>query len=279
MEFKPAELADGSLEKVFIVVCKGKLLCLDGQPGLPLPLATLPVTVSSLLDADLSQAHYIGDFRSNHCYVFQATALDDLEPGARFSWLGLRDLLGIIPEERFQMLGRAQQIVRWEYEHRFCGICGGLTRDLAGERARICSSCDHHYYPRISPCIICLVYQGDKCLLARSAKLPDGVYSTLAGFIEPGENVEQALEREIMEEVGIRVGNLRYFASQVWPFPGQLMLGFTAEYKEGEIQPDGEEILEAKWFNADSLPLVPPESTISGRLIRSFVEGYMEASA
>ncbi len=173
-------------------------------------------------------------------------------------------------EHEYARLARAAQLATWFDQHRFCGRCGATMAAHEQDLARACPDCGLVQYPRISPCIIVLVRRGDKCLLARSGRFPPGRFSTLAGFIEAGESAEAAVQREIREEVGIEVKNLEYFASQSWPFPHQLMLGFFADYAGGALVPDGEEILAADWFGQDNLPDLPPPFSISRQLIDRF---------
>ncbi len=189
-----------------------------------------------------------------------------------FQWLGLRNFLGHLSEAEFQTAGRALQILRWHFDHQFCGRCGKPTIQHTHDLAKNCGVCGLDFYPRLSPCIITLVTRGDECLLAWHTRSKVEKYSCLAGFIEIGEAPEQTLAREVMEEVGLRVKNIRYVDSQPWPFPGQLMLGYFAEYDGGDIQLDQNEIQAAKWFRYDQLPAVPPVTTISGRLINTFVQ-------
>lgn len=193
------------------------------------------------------------------------------EPGAGFEKLDLRAELSMAEESHFSRLARATQIAVWHDQHRFCGRCGALSKRAEGELAKRCTQCELVVYPRISPCIIVLVTKDDQCLLAHNTRFPDGRYSTLAGFIEAGETAEAAVAREIMEEVGVEVCNIRYAHSQAWPFPHSLMLGFYADYAGGEITPDGEEIDLAGWFTADNLPQLPPSFTISRQLIEGFL--------
>ncbi|WP_415900981.1 NAD(+) diphosphatase [Neptuniibacter sp. QD48_11] len=175
-------------------------------------------------------------------------------------------------EDEFSILSAAAQVITWHASFKFCPRCATeLVMDEA-DLAKVCPSCGHHQYPRLSPCIIVLVRKDDKCLLAHSSKFKSGRYSTLAGFIEAGESAEHAVEREVMEEVGIKVKNIKYVCSQSWPFPHSFMLGFMADYSEGEITPDGEEILRADWFSVDDLPTIPPKFTISRQLIDKFIE-------
>src|SRR5690606_23318797 len=137
--------------------------------------------------------------------------------------------------------------------------------------SRVCTTCGFAAFPRVSPAMIVLVHKGDACLLARAAHHPTGMHSVLAGFVEPGESLEECVAREIREEVGIEVGDIRYVASQPWPFPHSLMVGFTAAWREGEIIPDGVEILEADWYTRDRLPeRIPSRISIARRLIDSF---------
>lgn len=185
----------------------------------------------------------------------------------------LREALSqAVDEVEFAALSRQAQLKRWQHQAQYCHCCAAPLQPHAKEEiARQCVSCGHVHYPPVSPCIIVLVTKGSLCLLAHAANFSAGRYSTLAGFIEPGETAEQAVAREVREEVGIEVANIRYFKSQSWPFPHSLMLGFFAEYDGGELQPDGVEILAANWFSADKLPALPPAFSISRQLIEHFL--------
>ncbi len=177
-----------------------------------------------------------------------------------------------------KLLGRARQLLDWHESHKFCGRCGGHTEQVPKEYSFKCDSCKLYFYPKISPCVIVLVKKGDYCLLAKGTQRVNNFYSTLAGFMEPGETPEQAVKREVWEESGIKVKNIRYFGSQSWPFPSQLMLGFIAEYRDGDIDINPEELEDAQWFHFDDLPTFPPITSIAGRLIeegiREFRDGY-----
>jgi NAD+ diphosphatase len=224
-----------------------------------------------ILTSPGDELHFLGHFRGEQ--VFAAEITQDTLALIESETSGLRDFLGKIPDTLFQLLGRAVQITDWYLGHRFCGYCGSATQQVPKERAMGCSACGKSFYPRLSPCVMALVTRGHQCLLARHGQhRTHGFYTVLAGFIEPGENVESAIRREVREEVGLEVANPTYIASQPWPFPGQLMLGFFADYDGGEIVVDGLEIDEACWFNYDNLPQVPGEFTLSGQLIRTFVE-------
>ena len=171
----------------------------------------------------------------------------------------------------FQLAGRARQLINWEKNHRYCGRCGEPTLFGDKELVRVCHPCDLRVYPRLSPCVIMLVHRGDQILLAQRPGHQSNWYTVQAGFIEAGESAEQAVVREVMEETGLTLTGLRYFDSQPWPFPGQLMLGYFAENLDGELQPDPEELVNADWFDYRDLPEYPGPNTLSGKLIRHFI--------
>lgn len=185
----------------------------------------------------------------------------------------LRSLLFNHGDPSFNVAGKASQILEWYGAHRFCGSCGEATVHHPSQRALSCRSCRQDYFPRINPCAIMLVVREGQMLLARSARFKTGFFSCLAGFIEVGETPEQTVVREVSEEVGLEVHNVRYIKSQSWPFPSQLMLGFIAQYKDGEIVPEPEEIAEAHWYDIDQLPNVPsPAISVAGELIQTYID-------
>lgn len=186
-------------------------------------------------------------------------------------WPGLRTWLLQSDAESFDLLATAAGLANWQEQHRFCGRCGSKTKPRSDEYAHECPRCHLRQYPRVSPCIITLVWRDDALLLARSPRFAPGVYSTLAGFIETGESAEQALHREVEEEVSVQIGNFKYLGSQSWPFPHSLMLGYWAEYQGGEIAVDGVEIEDAQWYPFDQLPELPAKTSISRYLIDSFL--------
>jgi NAD+ diphosphatase len=202
----------------------------------------------------------------------RAAAIADAPLPEPFFVAGLRELFSALSEETFWSAGRATQIVDWANTHRFCGRCATPTERVQGERCMRCPKCGHLAYPRITPAIIVLVRRGEEALLARGARFPLPFYSTLAGFSEVGESLEETLAREVREEVGIEVKDIRYFGSQPWPFPNSLMIGFSAEWAGGEIRIDGNEILDANWYRADSLPAIPPRISIARRLIDAWLD-------
>ena len=251
-----------------IVVSGGEVLC---SPEGPLH-HTLPVQVpvaQQPQEQGTSASHYLGEWCGHACGVHHLPVRVDI---AGCEWLGLRSLLGAVSESLFFLVGRAMQVVNWDLDHRYCGRCGLQTEYHARDRARVCDHCSLVVYPRISPCVIMLVTRGDQCLLARHTRHRHALYTALAGFIEPGENAEQALAREVREEVGLETGAVRYVGSQSWPFPGQLMIGYLAEVTGGALVPDQDEISEARWFHRSEIPqAIPPAETLSGKLIRTFV--------
>lgn len=220
--------------------------------------------------AKASRPVYLGRLGAAACF---AVALDfEPEPPGGLHLRGLRELFGILPEELMAVAGRASQTVEWYLAHAFCGRCGSPTELSETELARLCPSCGALHYPRITPAVIMLVERGEEMLLASNANFRGGFYSCLAGFVEAGETLEQAVAREVREEVGLEVSDITYFGSQAWPFPSQLMVGFTARYAAGEIVVQQAEIIEARWFGREDLPPLPGPFSIARRLIDSFLQ-------
>lgn len=220
------------------------------------------------LGLDPDAAQYLGRYDDEDCFALHVEEASILAPwGAH----GLRGLYPVLGDELFPVAGRAVQLATFAATHRFCGRCGQPTHRVPGEHCVRCVACELSAYPRIAPAIIVLVRRGEQALLGRSARFPNGMYSTLAGFVEPGESLEQTIVREVREESGVDVGNVRYFGSQPWPFPHSLMVGFTAEHQSGEIAVDGTEIVDARWFSIDDLPLIPPKPSIARRLIDAWI--------
>ncbi|MEO6951405.1 MAG: NAD(+) diphosphatase [Polyangia bacterium] len=214
------------------------------------------------------EAHRLGSLDDSDVMMLVLAA----DVPAPFEAFGLRMIAGMLDRELFGVVGRAMHAADWVTTSRFCGRCGTATARSQTERCAVCPSCALHVYPRISPAIITLVRKGDLALLASNAKFPGAFYSTLAGFSEIGESLEQTLVREVKEEVGVTVANVRYFGSQPWPFPNSLMIGYTAEWESGEIVIEPNEISDARWFSADALPPVPPPLSIARRLIDAWVD-------
>jgi NAD+ diphosphatase len=211
------------------------------------------------------RTQYLGMLHGRHC--FSAECDEAADPVDHLRWAGLRSLFGIIDDATFLLAGRAVQIMDWDRSHQFCGRCGTSTERKAGERSRVCPACGQTHYPRLAPVAMALVRRGPELLLARSPHFPPGMFSALAGFVEPGESIEECLVREVREEVGVEVDNLRYFASQPWPFPHSLMIAFHCDYVSGAIVPQEGEIEAADWFSRDRLPVLPHRLSIARRLI------------
>ena len=211
------------------------------------------------------RSQYLGIYDGKHCYAVEISESEPLPEG--WAALGLRDLFGLVETTLAALSGRAYQILEWDRNHRYCSRCGTPTQPRTDERARACPACGYTSYPPVSPAIMILITHQGKLLLARKPAFPNGRFSALAGFVEPGETLEDTVARETREEVGVEVKNIRYFGSQPWPFPHSLMVAFTAEYAGGELRPDGVEIEEAGWFDPDQLPRLPPPISISRRLI------------
>jgi NAD+ diphosphatase len=208
---------------------------------------------------------YLGRLGGMQCWA--AELGEGAEAPAGMAWAGLRALFTVLDDAQFALAGRALQLVAWDRTHLFCGRCGTPTLAKRDERVRVCPACKLSAYPRVAPAIMALVKRGSELLLARSPHFPPGMYSALAGFVEPGESLEQCLAREVHEEVAVRVNNIRYFASQPWPFPHSLMIAFVCEWVSGEVTPQEAEIEEAKWFEVLQLPKLPSRISIARRLI------------
>lgn len=223
------------------------------------------------LRMEFTQYHYLGSLNDVSC--FAAEVDDNFLPPAGMRFQGLRTLYGLMDEDYFWVGGRAVQIVDWARTNRYCGRCGASTRASEHERSRECPACGLIAYPRLAPAIIVAVTHKGKILLARSHRHPPGFHSVLAGFVEPGETLEECVIREVNEEVGLSVTDLRYFGSQPWPFPHSLMIAFTCESLSDRISLQDSELAEAAWFAPDELPNIPPPLTISRHLIDAFAAG------
>ena len=214
---------------------------------------------------------YLGDLDGKPCFAKLIEDGDAVPEGSEP--VAMRQLFGTISDEEFAVAGRALGLTAWDRDHRFCGRCGNPTEASTTERVRTCTVCKFPAYPRLSPAVIMLVERDGQCLLARNARTKMPFYSTLAGFVEVGETLEQAVAREVQEEAGIEIRDIRYFGSQPWPFTGSLMIGFTAKWASGELHADPTEIMDAGWFARDAIPVVPPKLSIARELIDWFVSG------
>jgi NAD+ diphosphatase len=273
--------ADAPAEAVWFVFRGERLLveageALAGKPEDPrawprpswarLPIAKAPEALGLAPVRSL----YLGRLGPAHCHAAEVAA--DAAPPQGYGWHGLRALFGVLDDAQFALAGRALQLVGWDRTHQFCGACGTPTVLRTTERARECPACKLVAYPRVAPAVMVLVRRlPEEIILARSPRFPPGMYSAIAGFVEPGETLEQCLERETLEEIGVRLRNVRYFASQPWPFPHSLMIAFVADWESGEIRADPAEIEAAAWFKLGSLPQLPAPISIARRLINAVI--------
>lgn len=252
---------------IWVIFSRGKIVVRENNPILPEAhfeelsfLASYHEDVHELPplnDAAVTEAPiYVVDVGSEHIE----------SPG--WERVSLRQLLFTQQNIAFSVLGRAWQYIHFLRTHKFCGQCGAEMERVNWEMAKQCHRCKHRTYPRVSPCIIVAIHDKEKLLLAKGIRHKEAnMYSTLAGFVESGESLEEAVHREVFEEVGVKVKNLRYFNSQPWPFPHSLMVGFIAEYDGGDIVCQENEIDDAQWFDVDALPNIPPNVSIAGQLI------------
>ncbi len=228
------------------------------------------------LGAAREAAHYLGRLGQAHCFALDLHLEED--PPAGLAFESLRLLYGRLPEHLFSLAGRAVQIVEWDRTHRYCGRCGQPTVNAEAERAKVCPHCGLLSFPRLSPAVIMLVQRDDEILLARGRRFAGSFYSVLAGFVEPGESLEEAVAREVREETAVEVRDLRYFGSQPWPFPHSLMVGFTCTYAGGELRVDETELVEAGWFTRDNLPQLPSRMSIARKLVDAWLDGAIDPS-
>jgi NAD+ diphosphatase len=269
--FEPAmdfRVRDDASDRI-CAIAKGCLIVRNGKNGVVLPRKT------DLGNIGMAPAirMRLGTLHGHHYSAWGLPAAPELP--ANLTLEGLRAMHGVLDDESFHIAGYALHLTDWFADNRYCGCCGAAMAPTAGDRALTCSACDHVRYPRIAPAIIVAVTRGNRLLLARSGRFPgQRMFSVLAGYVEPGETLEECVRREVQEEVGVRVRDIRYFGSQAWPFSGSLMIGFTAAYDSGRIRADGSEILEAHWFPPDRLPEIPRKISISRQLIDWFVDQH-----
>lgn len=219
----------------------------------------------------LKREHPEADFFDEPSFQVCALGLNISEAPEGYLLKTIRQFFAENDEESSFRLARARALLSWRRDNQFCSKCGGALKDHTELTARVCSHCEKNYFPRIEPCVIILVNKGDKILLARHVQRNQDVYACIAGFIEVGETAEHAVRREIAEEVGIQVKNIRYRGSQSWPFPDQLMMAFTAEYESGEIKTQEDEISDAQWFDREGCPTTPQPGSIAYRLIHNLI--------
>ncbi len=258
-------------QDVYRVLVRGSAICLGhGDPPVLLHRAD-PLASGCRV---ISRA-YLGLFEGTPCYAEDIAADDPGPPGCYP--VEIRDLPGHISRVHAGIGSFAAQTLAFSRNTRFCGRCGSMTQGMKTERAQKCPACGLVTYPRISPAVLILVRNGDRILLARSPRFPAGVHGLIAGFVEPGETLEYAAQREVAEETGVTIRNLQYMASEPWPFPDSLMIAFVADYAGGEIQVEKEEIESAAWFTRDTLPPLPSPVSLSRTLIELWRQGLLDS--
>lgn len=213
---------------------------------------------------------YMGSHRGRACYAVEVARNSTAPEGMRFN--GLREAWALLEASLVGLAGQAIQLIDWDRCHQYCGRCGEPMTLSMSDRSKRCSACGLSHYPRIAPAVMVRIIRNGAILLARSPRFPPGRYSVLAGFVDPGESLEQTVHREVMEEVGLKIKNLRYLCSQPWPFPHSLMIAFSADHAAGEISIDGEEIEDAGWYTPGNLPDLPPPISIARRLIDDYLQ-------
>lgn len=251
----------------FVIQGDRLLARLDAAGGLQLPNLD---TLSGLLPVK-ENAQLLGHVDGNACWSY---AIDDANAASPvgWEWLETRTLLSAFTPPQMHAVSSARELHWWQSRNRFCGCCGVPTIDVINERAKKCPACNSQFFPNASPAIIVAVTRGNQILLAHNRHFRPGMFSLLAGFVDPGETLEQAAIREVREEVGIEIGELSYVSSQPWPFPNSLMLGFRAKYVSGELAVDGKEIEQANWYARGALPEIPRVGTVA----RLMIDGWLK---
>jgi NAD+ diphosphatase len=215
------------------------------------------------------RTQYLGTLDGAAC--FSAELAHGTAPPPGHQLLGIRALYGRMDPTEFDLAGTAFQVQHWDRTHLFCAVDGTALEARAHERAKRCPRCERDYFPRLSPCAIVLVHDGPRVLLTRQPRFPQGMYGLVAGFVEAGETLEECAAREVREETGLEVEDVRYFGSQPWPFPHQVMVGFFARHAGGTLTVDTTELEEARWFDASAMPQLPPRLSIARQMIDAFL--------
>ena len=259
---------DASDDGLWFVFERSSLLIYAGSPT---PMLPLPADVTGLIDP--ARRRFVGMLGDTPCWAAPLMAGRSVPDAHAVE--NMRMLFNRLPDDLLAIGGRAIQMLEFDRSHRYCGACATETEVFEGGRSRKCPNCGETYYPKISPAMMVLIKRetpsGRQLLLGRSARFPRGMYSALAGFVEPSESIEECIHREAFEEVGVRVCNLRYFSSQGWPFPNSLMIAYVADWESGDITPEEGEIEDAQWFSLDALPQLPHRLSIARRLIDSVI--------
>ncbi|WP_406657454.1 NAD(+) diphosphatase [Methanolobus sp. ZRKC2] len=263
----PPEKQEKSPDYYFIFNDR-KLLLISENNNIRLPLEDDIMSFG----AKVQRRQYLGELRESSCFTAETT--DCFTEIENVIFEDIRKLPDIVGESFASVAGRAVHLLEWDNNTQHCGRCGSKTSRKPDERAKQCLECNLLFFPKISPAIIVMIEKEDKILMARSPHFPPGRYGLIAGFVEPGESIEEAVVREVMEEVGICIKDISYFGSQPWPYPDSLMIAFTAKYLKGEIQFNDGEIEDAVWFRHYEIPYAPRSNSISGKLVDYFVSKH-----
>ena len=252
---------------IWLIFNKRKILITTGSNKLP--------TEELLDDSILSVENqlYLGTYNDGGIIVVQVK--NDEITVKETTYINILETYTLLGDELFSVILYGLHLINWHMTSFYCGVCGAKTIESDRERAKLCPVCNNFIYPTVSPAIIVAVTKGNSLLLGRSHPFPENFFSVLAGYVEPGETLEECVAREVMEETGIAVKNIQYFDNQPWGFSGSLMIGFTAEYESGNITVDKDELAEAYWFTKDTLPETPSKASISGSLIQWFIESHV----
>jgi len=245
------------------------LLIQPNQKQFTLPKASIIESIGP--ENFLSKFRFASDTEA-HYYIVEMASSTTAPEG--YDFISLREARDYYGQALYAMALQSFQLLNWQRNHRFCGVCGHPFDPMKEDRSLSCPKCHHLLFPHTSTAVIVAIIKDDKILLAHNAKFPQGLYSLVAGFVEMGESFEAAAHREIYEEVGLKVKNLRYFDNQPWPFPNSTMIGYFADYDSGEIQVDGTEILDAHWYTPETFPLLPSGYSIARRIIEAYRAEY-----
>jgi len=282
-EFIAAALANA--DSLFVPVWRARSLMKGVAEGRPEAVLLTGGAAGQLRMAGGPWA-FLGFWEGRAVFAVDCSAADDPIPllpdettGGPVSFTDLRQVAGLLPPGEASVLAHARGLMHWRTKHRFCGVCGAGCEARSAGHVMVCTGCGAQHFPRTDPAVIMLVVRGERCLLGHSHRFPNvTMYSTLAGFVEPGESLEEAVRREVLEEAGIEVGQVRYHSSQPWPFPSSIMLGFHAEGLTEEIRIDAEELRDARWFSRDELRnarehgfQLPRADSIARRLIEDWM--------
>lgn len=268
MIFTPAYLPSAtSIEEnsLFFIFQQDKLLM---QTDSQIP-TLVDITWLNTQQIPILRQQFFGYYGQQGCFAIEIA--EELDLPSCVTAIKLRTLMATLDNELFSLAGRAVQIIAWDKNHQFCGRCGNKMTMMSHERVKRCPTCQLVNYPRIAPAIIVMITRGEEVLLSRAPHFAKGRYSVQAGFVEVGETLEETVHREVMEEVNIKIKNLRYFGSQPWPFPNSLMIAFTADYASGDLKVNLAELEAADWYSVKNLPQLPTTQSIANRMLQSFI--------